>query len=237
MNMVRIAVVEDDVSDLNHFKHCLDQYEKEQNMQFDVVTFSNPLDFLDAYHPEYDLIFLDIEMPHLNGVEAARRIRQIDPIVTLVFITNMEQYAIKGYEVEALDFVVKPINYYRFSSMMRRALRAIARKEEKEVLISSAGNIVRLPVSQIYYIEIRDHLLIYFTEQGRLDSWGKLSEVEADLSEYGFSRCSAAHLVNLRFVISVEGNSVNVSGHVLPISQRRRKAFLTCVTRFLSGKP
>ena len=236
MDMVRIAIVEDDPSDLAQLMECLRRYEEEQKETFSVNSFSNPADFLNTYRSCYDLIFMDIELPLFNGVEAARQLREVDATVTLVFITNMEQYAVNGYEVDAIDFVVKPINYYRFSSMMHKAIRRMARRAEKEVLVQSGGSIIRLRASQVFYIEIRDHLLIYYTEQGKLESWGKMSDVESELSPHGFVRCSSSHLVNLRHVISLEGNDVNVAGTRLPVSQRRRKTFYACATGYLSGK-
>lgn len=234
--MVRITIVEDDPVDLARLTDCLRQYEAEQEERFDVKSFSNPSDFLSAYRSDCDLIFMDIELPVFNGVDVARQLREMDSVVTLVFITNMEQYAVNGYEVDALDFVVKPINYYRFSSMMRKALRGITRRGEKEVIVQSSGTITRLRVSQILYVEIRDHLLIYHTDQGKIESWGKLADAEAELADHHFARCSSSHLVNLRHVISVVGNDVDVAGRKLPISQRRRKAFYACVTNYLSGK-
>lgn len=234
--MVRIAIVEDDPADLEQLAECLRRYEQEHSERFSVRSFSNPADFLNPYRSDCDLVLMDIELPLFNGMEAARRLREIDSTVTLVFITNMEQYAVNGYAVDAMDFVVKPINYYRFSSMLRKALRNIARQEEKEVVVQSTGKITRLRISQIHYVEIRDHLLIYCTNQGRLESWGKLADVENELSAYGFARCSSSHLVNLRHVVSVSGNSVDVAGARLPISQRRRKAFYTCVTDYLSRR-
>lgn len=234
--MVRIAILEDDPSDLEHLVECLRRYEQEQAEHFFIQSFSNPTDFLNSYRSDYHLVLMDIELPLFNGMEVARHLREIDTVVTLVFITNMEQYAVNGYEVEALDFVVKPINYYRFSSMMRKAMRQIARRTEKEVLVQSTGSITRLRASQIFYIEIRDHLLIYYTDQGRFESWGKMSDAEADLAPHGFIRCSSSLLVNLRHVISVDGGDVNVAGTRLPISQRRRKAFCASVTNYFSGK-
>ena len=234
--MVRIAIVEDDPGDLAQLMESLRRYEGEQAERFSVKSFSNPADFLNTYQSDFDLIFMDIELPLFNGVDVARQLREVDSTVALVFITNMEQYAVNGYEVDAMDFVVKPINYFRFSSMMRKAMRHIARRAEKEVLIQSAGIITRLRASQILYVEIQDHLLIYHTDQGNLESWGKMSDAESELSPHGFIRCSSSHLVNLRYVVSVEGSSVNVAGTKLPISQRRRKAFYASVTNYLSGK-
>lgn len=234
--MMRIAILEDDPSDMAQLLECLRRYEEEQKETFSVKSFFTPVDFLNTYGSGYDLIFMDIELPLTNGMEVARQLREIDSVVTLVFITNMEQYAVNGYEVEAIDFVVKPINYFRFSSMMRKAMRQIGRRAEKEVLIQSAGSITRLRASQIFYVEIRDHLLIYHTDQGKFESWGKMTDAEADLSPHGFIRCSSSHLVNLRHVMSVEGNDVNVAGTKLPISQRKRKSFWASVTNYFSGK-
>lgn len=234
--MIRIAILEDDAQDLASLEECLHRYEKEQQEAFSVRSFSDPAVFLEGNPSDYDLIFLDIDLPTMTGMELARQIRRQDSTVTLVFVTNLEKYAVSGYSVDALDFVVKPINYYRFTSMLRRALRSIAARQPREVVIQTSGGITRLNVAQLYYVEIRDHLLIYHTEQGNLNAWGKMSDVEAQLAPYDFARCSTSHLVNLRYVDSVAGNDVLVAGTRLPISQRRRKAFYTAVTSYLSRK-
>ena len=234
--MIRIAIIEDEPADQAQIAACLKRYEEEYSQQFSVHAFFNPAKFLDDYRTDYDLIFMDIEMRPFNGIDIARQLRQIDSVVTLVFITNMEQFAISGYEVDASDFVVKPINYYRFSSMMKRALRSIAKQNEKEVLVRSANKISRLRVSQVYYVEVQDHLLVFHTEQGNLDSWGKLADLEEELAGHDFVRCSNSHLVNLRHINSIDNGNVDVAGRRLPISQRKRKTFLASVTKYLGGR-
>lgn len=234
--MVRIAILEDDAADQASLEDCLHRYESEQAAHFSIRSFDDPAVFLQADPSGFDLIFLDIDLPTMTGMELARQIRQRDELVTLVFVTNLEQYAVNGYEVDALDFVVKPINYYRFSAMLRRALRSIAARQPREVVIRTTGGITRLSVQSLYYVEIRDHLLLFHTEQGTLTAWGKLSDVEAQLAPYGFARCSTSHLVNLQYVNSVAGSDVLVAGVKLPVSQRRRKAFYAAVTSYLSRK-
>lgn len=157
--MVRIKILEDDPADRDTLIECLRKYEREQGQSFSITAYDNPSDFMDNYHMDADLIFMDIELPGINGIETSHQLRAADPVVALVFITNMEQYAINGYEVDALDFVIKPINYYRFSSMMLRALRNLPVRDEKEVILQAAGTIRRMRISQIYYVEIQDHLL------------------------------------------------------------------------------
>ena len=234
--MVNIAILEDDAGDEASLEQSLQRYAQEQQELFSIRTFSDPAVFLQNSPSAFDLIFLDIDLPTMTGMELARQIRRQDSLVTLIFVTNLEKYAVSGCSVGAFDFVVKPINYYRFASMLRRALRSIAARQPREVVIQTSGGITRLNVTQLYYVEIRDHLLIYHTVGENLTAWGKMSDVEAQLAPYDFARCSTSHLVNLRFVDSVEGSDVLVAGTRLPISQRRRKAFYSAVTSYFSRK-
>lgn len=232
--MVRIKILEDDLSDRDALIKCLQKYEREQGQHFSITAYSDPAAFLDACRADSDLIFMDIELPGMNGIDTARRLRAVDPAAVLVFVTNMEQYAINGYEVDALDFVIKPIHYCRFSSMMRRALRSLPVRSEKEVILQTAGSVRRLRISQILYVEVQDHRLLYHTDQGRLETWGKLSDVEAELDAYNFARCSSSHLVNLQHITSVSKTEVLVGSTKLPISQRKRKAFCDRVIAYLN---
>lgn len=234
--MVNIAILEDDAGDEASLEQSLQRYAQEQQELFSIRSFSDPAVFLQNSPSAFDLIFLDIDLPTMTGMELARQIRRQDSLVTLIFVTNLEKYAVSGYSVGAFDFVVKPINYYRFASMLRRALRSIAARQPREVVIQTSGGITRLNVTQLYYVAIRDHLLIYHTVGENLTAWGKMSDVEAQLAPYDFARCSTSHLVNLRFVDSVEGSDVLVAGTRLPISQRRRKAFYSAVTSYFSRK-
>ena len=226
--MIKIAIIEDNSRDLEQILSFLSHYQQNQSCTFSITSFNDPMKFLSEYRSDYGLVFMDIELSPFNGIDIARRLREIDSVVALVFITNMEQCAVNGYEVDALDFVVKPINYYRFSSMMNKALRSIYRRSEKEIIIRSSSRIARLPISQIYYVEVRD--------LGNVESWGKLSDIEKELIDYDFVRCSSSYLVNLRHIISVDGDTVNIAGEKLPISQRRKKAFYNAVTNYLSGR-
>ena len=234
--MVNIAILEDDAGDEASLEQSLQRYAQEQQELFSIRSFSDPAVFLQNSPSAFDLIFLDIDLPTMTGMELARQIRRQDSLVTLIFVTNLEKYAVSGYSVGAFDFVVKPINYYRFASMLRRALRSIAARQPREVVIQTSGGITRLNVTQLYYVEIRDHLLIYHTVGENLTAWGKMSDVEAQLAPVDFARCNTSHLVTLRFVDSVESSDVLVAGTRLPISQRRRKAFYSAVTSYFSRK-
>jgi DNA-binding LytR/AlgR family response regulator len=114
--MIRIAIVEDDRHDREALKKCLNRYEKENQVKFTVTEFQDGEDIVTDYTASYDLIILDIEMAFLNGMKAAEKIRELDTNVIIIFITNMPQYAIQGYKVNALDYILKPISYLSIQS-------------------------------------------------------------------------------------------------------------------------
>ena len=112
--MIRVAIVEDEDIAARQLEQCLQQYESGHDIRFSSCRFRDALEFLEQYQPLYDLIFMDIGMPGLDGMEAAVRLRAMDSVTPLIFVTSMVQYAVRGYEVDALDFVVKPVRYPTF---------------------------------------------------------------------------------------------------------------------------
>lgn len=116
--MLKIAVVEDQTEVRESLCQFIRQYAGEQGLQAEVEPFADGAVIAEGYQPGYDIIFLDVEMPRLGGFGAAERIRAVDPDVVLVFVTNMAQYAIKGYEVDALDYVLKPVSYGAFCTKL-----------------------------------------------------------------------------------------------------------------------
>ena len=130
--MYHIAIVEDEKACSRQLQKYLEQYQNEKNMQFKVSVFSGGTELLTNYQPVYDLILLDIEMPGINGIDTAAKIRETDGEVALMFITNLAGYAIRGYEVEALDFVTKPVSYYQFAMRLSRCFRRLGKRESRE---------------------------------------------------------------------------------------------------------
>ena len=113
--MFTVAIVEDEIDAARRLEVCLARYSQDHpDVRFDVTVFSEPTGFLDAYRPVWDIVFMDIEMPNMDGMSAARRLRVLDEQVILIFVTNMAQFAAKGYEVDALDYVIKPFSYNDF---------------------------------------------------------------------------------------------------------------------------
>ena len=158
--MAKIAVVEDNDAMRAQLCGFIAQYAQESGHQLDVTAFSDGAQLVEPYRPGFDIIFLDIEMPKLGGMPTAERIRRQDPDVVLVFVTNMAQYAIRGYEVDALDFVLKPVSYYQFSTKLERALQRIQRRGaaagyRRHPLSGNAGPTFALPHGHGYLVGAR----------------------------------------------------------------------------------
>lgn len=234
--MYRIAVVEDEQQYRDEVCQYIEQYATEHQLKFDVTTYTDGQEIVDDVQKHYDIIFFDIEMTQLNGMDAAKVIRKRDVNVVMVFITNMAQYAIEGYEVGALDFVLKPIDYYGFSFRLARALGRVQKKQGNlEFAINTPGGIKKLNSNDIYYIEIENRFLVYHTAEGDFSQRGTLQSAEEMFQDYHFVKCNHWYLVNLKYVTEIEENIVHVAGSRLEISRRNRAHFLKEVTEYIGG--
>ncbi len=230
---MNIAIVDDDRNEMQKLKDYLHTYGKENNISFQIFTYTDGLDFLQDYSPRFQVVFMDIDMPHSNGMYISQKLRQVDKSVCLVFVTNYVQYAVDGYSVDAVDYIVKPLNYPFFRTHFDKVLDAVSRRSDGFVNIPFGSGVVRLAVADIYYIEVLDHSLVYHTAVGDYQRWASLKAAQEELSAYGFERCNNCYLVNLMHVRKVDGNECVVAGDTLTISRGRKKTFLQSVVSFV----
>ena len=234
--ILRVCIIEDNPDETKKLKLFLGEYGKKNNYEFSVTHYDDPLDFLEEFRGNYEFIFMDIELPHLDGMETARRIRRIDKRVIVIFVTNMAQYAVKGYEVDALDFIVKPVQYTGFCVKLDRAVERFKSLRDREIWITERGNMRRLFISQIKYIEVAHHSVIYHTTEGVYKTYDQLKSAMELLGDSSFALCNRCYLVNLRFVTAIEELSVTVGGEKLQISRNKKKEFMQILNDFLGGK-
>ena len=225
--MIKIAIVEDNRQYAEQLETYLRQYEAEFAESFDITAFSDGDAIVSTYQSQFDIILMDIEMRFMDGMTAAEEIRRVDKEVVIIFITNMSQYAIRGYAVEALDYMLKPVSYFAFSQRLSRAISRMKKREEKSLVISVKGGVVRLPVSSVLYIESQGHNLIYHATSGEYLSSGTMKDAEAALSTQHFFRGSKWYLINLRQVQGLSDDGAKLkNGQIVPLSRGRKKEFM-----------
>ena len=231
--MIKIAIADDEENDLAVLKNFLERYQKEENEVFNVKTFANGLLFLEGHEREaFDIIFLDIEMPHCDGMQAAKKLRKSDQTASLIFVTNMGQFAVRGYDVDAIGFIVKPVSYPRFYAILNKALVRTKRRANDEIVVQTPGGKRRIKLSDISYIQIKDHLLIYHIKDGYFESWQSLKEAENNLPADMFAKCNKSVVVNFGHIKAIEKNTVTVGKDSIFIARREKKDFMTKFTMY-----
>lgn len=225
--MYRIAIVEDQAVDAHRLETALDRFAAEKQVALEHTWVHNAVDFLEEYRHQFDLIFMDIRMPDLDGMTAARKLREIDHTVVLTFLTSLAQYAVEGYTVDATDFILKPITYAALELKLPRML-ARCRVEESEIVIQSEGKTLKLRPAEVLYAEIYDHHIQVMTGSGVVRAYGTLKEMESALPK-GFFRVNNSTIINLRYVTTVDASDATVNSRAFPISRGRRKEFLSAL--------
>jgi len=205
MNLFNIGIVEDEQEQAEVLLSFLDRFTKEEtNVSFNISHFQSSVDFIETYKPSFDILFLDIKMPGMTGMELAHEIRKTDHSVTIVFVTSLAQYAIEGYEVSAADYILKPLSYPEFKLKLVKICSKIFTVPNKVIVFNMPTGVYRIPVDSIIYCETDAHSVIYHTEQGDFKKHQSMREAEKDLSEDDFIRINSCYLVKKSQIVGIE---------------------------------
>ncbi|MFV0466696.1 MAG: LytR/AlgR family response regulator transcription factor [Lachnospiraceae bacterium] len=235
--MIQIAIAEDEMKFQNVLMDYLETYQTEMNQKLKYRLFADGKDLMDHYSDDWNLIFLDIKMKQMDGMETARLIREKNSEVTIVFITTMAKYAIEGYKVDAYDFLLKPLGYQQFHTKLTKMIQLInMRSVHKFLLLPFEDGKEKISTDQILYIEVKNHKLNYITMDKTYIQRGSLSKIEEELYECHFIRCSNSYLVNLKHVSGIEHDYVLVGADTIPISRSYKKEFIQRASEYLIGR-
>lgn len=231
--MIKIAIVEDDINYSSQLTEYLGRYEADFGERFDISTYFDGDAIVEDYHSQFDIILMDVEMRFMDGMSAAEEIRRSDKEVVIIFITNMPQYAIRGYAVEALDYILKPVSYFAFSQRLSRAISRMKKREQRSVIIPVKGGTVRVEASSIQYIESQGHSIIYHTTGGDYVSSGTMKDSEEALRELHFFRGSKWYLINLQHVEGLDDDIAKLKGgKTVALSRGRKKEFMEALAQY-----
>lgn len=232
--MYRALIVEDDPSAAELLRTHLVRFGAEKGVAFSIEVIASALELLEGSHPA-DVIFLDIGLPGINGMEAAGIIRQSDQVTPIVFVTDLAQYAVRGYQVDAIDFMVKPIAYEDFALRMGRVMRVMARNDAETITLNTSTGLRVVPLRDIIFVEILKHDLYWHIagEAEPLRMRGSIKGAVAELGQTRFCQASASHVINMGQVRRVLTSSVIMSdGSEVVISRSRKAQALEALARF-----
>lgn len=233
---MRIAICDDEIKQKKEIQKYLQTF-KEPEME--IINYSSGQELLDAIAQGeiFSLLFLDIRMEGLDGVETCRQIRQKDQKMKIIFMTSLLEYAIAGYELNVNDFLLKPITKENFRKVFARICKDTPKPEQTIYSIQSKGMRKALPPGNIQYIESYGRKLEIHEEHGSNEIYGNITKEEERLKDYGFTRIHRSYLVNLNAVDSILPTQLRLkTGTILPVSRSRYKKVYDAYTNAMIDK-
>ena len=228
--MYKIVIIDDDENCSNQLKNCLARFFDESEIEAETNVYDKPLAFLQEYKSDADVIFADIKMPGIDGLELAQRVRAVDKEVAIIFTTSYARYAIDGYAVQASGYLLKPLDYEQLRSTLKRLLRDVDLRTQKTLTVRDERGVRRIAVREVKYIEVLGRTLtVHLVGGDAVQTKGTLKGLEEELTPFGFFRCSHSYFVNLRYVGEVGGNDIVIDGKHIPISRGTKKEFMAAL--------
>lgn len=234
--MLRIAVVEDEETYAQTLLDHIRRFEKETGTVCRTDSYRDGKSLLRNFDGQYDVLFLDIQMDGPDGLATAERIRRTDETVILIFVTNLAQYAIRGYGVRAANFLLKPVSYYVMSQELTRAARQAELHKSRYMAVKTDAGLQKLEIGGISYLETLGRRILIHADGREYSCRDTLKTMEARLGPEGFFRCHNVYLVNLAHVENVSQTTVTVDGQELLLSRYKRKDFLDALARYMGNR-
>lgn len=237
---LNVAIVDDLPEEVEALAKLVERYCGKRGYELVLSRFNDSIRFIANYRSAYDLVFMDIDMPDMNGMDVARNLRRMDADVSLVFVTNLAKHAINGYEVDADDFIVKPVGYDSLEPKLDRIIRKHRVKDKPYITVYDDGLVKYVAVSDVRYVEVIKHSIIYHMTDGDYEKRGALKAEAQLFEENGFAQCNKSVLVNLRYVLGITGYTLHVAKkkgsleyEELSIGHPRKKEFMRALNKFI----
>lgn len=235
--MQRIAIVEDNPKTADQLQDYVKRVAETAHTLLETEVFFTAEDFLKRPSSRYAMVCMDIELPGMNGMDAAQALRKQDEKIGILFITNMGQYAVRGYAVQALDYILKPVRYQDFADKLIRSLKRLERAGQRGIVLDTVDGLVRLPLTELYSIRVDGHKIIFETEQGAfLKRGSSMKQMEREFLPYGFIRISTERMVNLRCICGIREKEVTVGRITIPISRGKKRELVQALAELFGSE-
>ncbi len=232
---MRIAVCDDQIEFQNILLSHLNGLKG--NYKLDIATFDSGERLIESVKDEnyYNIFFLDIQMENMNGIEVAEVIRKYDKKASIIFITSHPDYAIDGYKVSALHYLLKPITSDQFMEVFKKAVNNLE-LQNKMITINSGTKVVSIDVSSILYIESYGREVFFYTKESMYKTYSSFSNELERLEKFNFAQSHRCYMVNLAHVKAVEKQNVLLSKNIkVPLSRKKHRLFYSKYSNYVLG--
>lgn len=237
IDIVNIAICDDEKLQIELLKKYVEAWAKKFNIKVKIEAFysAESFEFNWSMDKKYDILLLDIQMSGINGIELAHRIRKNDKLLNIIFITAISDYIGQGYDLDAINYLIKPIKEEKLYECLNKALDKIT-IEEKSVLIESDGEIIRLKQDDIIYIEAFSHYVDIVTTEYKYTIRKNIGLIEKELEENPFVRCHRSYIVGLKHIKKIGKDNLELdNGHMVPVSRRQLANTSKAFIRYYKG--
>lgn len=233
--MIKIAICDDESVMCATLKHLISQKLELLKTPFTTACFSRAQTLLSS-PLDFDLIFLDIGMPDLDGISAARMLRERGFLGSLIFVTIMPEYMPEAFEVEAVDYLCKPIDEARLENALKRALKHIEKRGKASLFIQTMNWCRCISPDDIYYCEVINRKIYLHTRDEVIEYYGRLKDLEKKLNE-DFIKCHRSYLINLAFLQKYENSQVTLEdGSQIPVSRTHHQLLMDAMLHYLGRR-
>lgn len=235
--MIKLAICDDEPVYQKEVARLAKEYGEYHHVELSISVYSSGVQVLDA-NEHYDIFILDILMPGLSGMELASDLRRMDDAASIIFLTSSPEFAIEGYSVHALAYLLKPVKREKLFKALDHALAHRCKQTHDEILVRSDSKLMSISLSSIEYIEARQEKLVYYLCSGQIiESIGTLFALEQQLSgDSRFIKPHRSYLVNMTYIQGLDGKGIRTSACLQPVPIARghfadiKKAYLTYMT-------
>lgn len=230
--MVKIAICDDEAAMCSRLENLLSSMLRQKNEPFRITCYKSGAKLL--FSPlDFDLIFLDIQMPHINGMELAGRLRRQNFSGALIFITVLAEHMPDAFEVEAADYLLKPVDESRLKRTLERVLKRLGQKNDKSLFVQAMGLSQRVRIRDICYGEVKNRTIFLHTVNGVVRYYGKIKEVEQQTMPY-LIRCHRSFLVNPDYLKEYSGGWVLLeNGEQVPVSRQYHPVLMERMMQYM----
>lgn len=223
--MFKVVICEDDSIFRSTLKDYLEVIFRETTNKFEIKVFECGEDLIENYPEDTDIFFLDIEMKKISGMDVARKIREVGDSSEIIFTTGLIDYIQDGYEVRAYRYLLKPIKFNRLKYHVNECIKDILKRHENNLVVVNKGSVYKVEIDEITFIEVINKDIIIHTKNQTYNTKTNMKSIEKELIKYNFYRCHKSFLVNIKYVESIEQNTILVNNIKIPVSRHRIKGF------------